>query len=364
MDVQIGLYRNTSYSFVPNTRVITILGFPYKFDSSVIKLVANVTGLNNSGIGYVIAHPLAYNGQNTNPIYTSPGIIPTLSATSGGAVTLGLHDWVYTYVFNTGDESLPSLSSTGITVASGFQTVQVTVTTGNTLTVARNIYRRIAGMTGSYLYVGQLSDNSSVTFLDNVADSTITTSNIPAPIISGAYDITFKTTYPLLNVNDVLFIRCEVPDETRDDDLNINRNINLDAAELPPADPEVATASDTNLAISTYFYEIPQGSWRNFNAQIKATCTLQSSVIKVLATLDNTAAVPATNGVPSVDWVDITSTVYNSQQIIIPISGTYISQITNWSVDNFGKQVMYDRFLVQYTVLSATNFLQITVRKF
>jgi hypothetical protein len=168
----------------------------------------------------------------------------------------------------------------------------------------------------------------------------------------------------VLVTNDVLDIEIEVSNSNEDDDLGVTKNINLDSSELPPADPEVSTINDTNLATGIYYYELPQSAWRNYLAQLKATCSTTSSQIDVYATLDPAAAVPATNGTPSVDWNLITPVLYGVSPLLVPTTGTLVPPIKNWGVDDNQMMAMYDRFLLKYNVLNAANFINLNVRKF
>jgi len=362
MDIQIG-QKGTSYTFTPGTRTITVLNFPWTFDSSMIKFISVVTGINNANKGFIIAQPLLYAGQNSiKPSFNAPSSAAVAgSITNGGSVTPGTHDWVYTWVYDTGDESLPSPASNTATTLSPNFTVPITVTNGGSRVVAKNIYRRIAGLTGLYLYAGQISDNTGITFTDTIADASL---GVSAPSVTGVYDINYSTSLPVLDSNDLIFIRVEIPDDTRDEDLNVIKNINLDSSELPPADPEIAIATDTNLAAGVYYYELSQGPWRNCLAQLKATCSNTISSFRIYKTLDPSATVPVTNGSISVDWSDHTKTIYNTNQILVPTSGTLVLPIENWAIDDNMMPCMYDRFLLQYTVLSATNFFQLNMRKF
>lgn len=350
--ITIGNYKNTAYSFINGSRTVTIQGLD-TLDLSKIKLFANQTQNKMYGAKSY------WNGNTIQQI--APPTLIAGAPTAGGAVTAGTHQYKVSFVYSNGQESLASVASNQITTAAGNLTVPLTdISTGNSLVAARNIYRTAAGGS-TYLFLAQITDNSTATYSDIIADSALTTNE---PSVTGIYDIVIANTFPVLATNDILDIEVEVSNTTEDDDLGVYKNINLDSSELPPSDTEVSTVSDTNLAINTYFYELPVGSWRNFIAQIKATCSTASSVIKILATLDPAAAVPATGGTPSVDWVDVTNTIFGVPTLSIATSGTTTPPIKNWNVDDNQMPIMFDRFLISYQTLNAANFLNINVRKF
>jgi hypothetical protein len=359
MEIVIGNYKNTKYTFKDSTRKITVYGICDRFDIDSIKLISNNTGLNNSNVGYVIAAPsLAKYTMN----YALPSTTATAgTGTIGGSVDVGTHSYKITYVYDTGDESVGSSSSNVITISGSNKTVPLTaIPVGPTGVVQRKIYRTIAGDTGDYKLVTTITDNTTTTYSDTLIDSSL---GATIPTTSNAYNIDFFSSLPTLVTGDKIYIITNIADPTKDTVVDAIKTIPQIITELPAADPEVASITDTNLAINTYFYEVPQSSWRNLIAQIKATCSTTSSVIKVYATLDPTIAVTATAGTPSVDWVDITTILFGSSTISVPTSGTY-QDIRNWSIDANKAQVMYDRFMVSYQTLNATNFIQINIRKF
>jgi len=357
--IVIGSYKNTKYTFVNATRQITVYGFYNKFDIDTVRLCTNNTGLGNSNVGFVISAPSLAK-------YTVGYAYPTTTTTAGtgtigGSVDVGTHSYKVTFVYDTGDESIGSTASNIVTISGSNKTVPLTaIPTGPIGVVQRKIYRTIAGDTGNHKLVTTITDNTTTTYNDILIDSSL---GADIPTTSNAYNIDYFSSLPLLATGDRIQIEVVVPDPSMDYALDAVKTIPQVITELPAADPEVASISDTNLAINTYFYEVPQSGWRNLVAQIKATCSTTSSVIKVYATLDNTIAVTATAGTPSVDWVDITTVLFGASTVSVPTSGTY-QDIRNWSIDTNKIQVMYDRFMVSYQTLNATNFISINIRKF
>jgi len=353
--ITIGNYKNTQYSINSSTNVITLNGLDFVLDITKIKLVANQTQ------GKLYAAKSFWQGNvvtQSMPITTvTPG-----NPSTGGNITLGTHYYAATYTYITGEETLPSVLSAQVTISGSNKTVPLTnIPIGNTNVIARNIYRTLAGTSTPLYLITTILDNSTSSYTDTAIDSSI--ANI-APTTTLVYDISLGASFATMNASDYIDIECEIPNSNEDDDLGVTKNINLDNAELPPVDPEVATATDTNLALGTYYYELPVGPWRNYLGQIKATCASMGSTIRIYKTLDPAAAVPATNGTPSVDWVEHTQNVFNVPQISVPITGTLITPIINWSIDDNGMMTMYDRYLMQYTVLWTTNFFQLNVRRF
>ena len=107
----------------------------------------------------------------------APETAPTdgLAGAGAGNVDNGLHSYKYTYVSPYG-ESDGSPVSDGVTVADKTVNGKVALTAvavGPTGTTARKIYRTVAGDTGDYLLVATISDNSTTTYEDNVADASL-----------------------------------------------------------------------------------------------------------------------------------------------------------------------------------------------
>ena len=353
--ITIGNYKNTQYAVINGTRVITLNGLDFALDISKVKLVANQTQ------NKLYAAKSFWQGNVLTQSAPTSTVTPGNPST-GGSMTIGTHYYAATYNYNTGDETISSALSVQVTISGGLQTIQLTnIPIGNANVVSRNIYRTLAGTSTPLYLITTISDNSTNSYIDTAIDSSVAT---VAPSSTLVYDISIGTNFAVISSSDYLDIECEISNSNEDDDLGVTKNINLDSSELPPADPEVATATDTNLAVGTYYYELPVGPWRNYLGQIKATCASMGSTIRVYKTLDPAATVPATNGTPSVDWVDHTQNIFGTPQVPVPTSGTLITPVNNWSIDDNGMMTMYDRFMLQYTVLWSTNFFQLNVRRF
>lgn len=117
-----------------------------------------------------------FSSPNSNdPARTTLPAAPTSAAPAGsGSCTSGNHYWFVTFVIN-GVESLLSPASTVQNCSgSNIETLNP-IPTGPSGTTARKIYRTKAGdvATDTPFYVGVVSDNSTTTFADSIADSSL-----------------------------------------------------------------------------------------------------------------------------------------------------------------------------------------------
>jgi hypothetical protein len=114
---------------------------------------------------------------SSTPMATTVPTAPTSAAPSGtgGACTNGNHFWFVTYVIN-GAESNLSPASTVQNCTGGNQTENLTnIPIGPSGTTARKIYRTAAGylVTDTPFLVGTISDNSTTTYADGLADASL-----------------------------------------------------------------------------------------------------------------------------------------------------------------------------------------------
>lgn len=122
-------------------------------------------------------------------------LAPTTTLTAAlvlaaGNVTAGTHSYRVTFVDGHGYESAPGPASNIVTADGTHQQVGLSsiplgpTATGNDGldgTVSRNLYRTIAGNTGSAKLFATISDNTTTIFTDNVADGSL---GVPAPGMS------------------------------------------------------------------------------------------------------------------------------------------------------------------------------------
>lgn len=129
--------------------------------------------------GEIPSATATFNGQSFTKL-SAPGSAPTVgSPTSGFGVDVGTHSYKVTFVTSDG-ETTPSASSSVVTVSSsGTGHVPLSaIPTGSTGTIARKIYRTLAGNTSSYYLVTTINDNTTTTYTDSSADSTINNNTI------------------------------------------------------------------------------------------------------------------------------------------------------------------------------------------
>jgi lysophospholipase L1-like esterase len=100
---------------------------------------------------------------------------PTLAAAAGGSVDVGQHYYNVSLVGSSG-ESVMALAAANITIAGGTQTVNGSaVSVGATaFTTRRRIYRTKAGTSTPFYFLQEIADDTTTTFVDTAADSTLT----------------------------------------------------------------------------------------------------------------------------------------------------------------------------------------------
>jgi hypothetical protein len=95
---------------------------------------------------------------------------PTVVVGAAGNVDAGAHQWAVTYVI-AGTETNQGIPSTTLTLAIASQVQLSNIPLGPTGTTARKIYRTAANQAGPFKLLTTISDNTTTSFLDNVADS-------------------------------------------------------------------------------------------------------------------------------------------------------------------------------------------------
>jgi hypothetical protein len=106
----------------------------------------------------------------------------------GGNVTAGTHSYVVTFVDANGFESSAGVSSNVVTVPAATTHVQLAnIPLGPAGTVSRNLYRTIAGNTGTPFFLDSITNNTGTTYDDNLPDSSLAD---PPPIVSATGVVT------------------------------------------------------------------------------------------------------------------------------------------------------------------------------
>jgi hypothetical protein len=128
-----------------------------------------------------ILYPLQVYGSQ----FAVPTSAPAGSASSGGSLGNGTYKYVVTYITQGGET--PQSSSLTVNTSSSNKTVNLTsipiasgatAANSNNYVIGRSIYRTLVG--GSvYYYLSTITDNTTTTYTDSAADSTL--SGMPQP---------------------------------------------------------------------------------------------------------------------------------------------------------------------------------------
>jgi hypothetical protein len=108
---------------------------------------------------------------------------PTVNVGAAGSVEAGSHQYALTYVINAVETKLGQKSST-LTLSVASHVTLTNIPVGPTGTTARKIYRTAANQVSPFKLLTTISDNTTTTYDDNIADGSLG-ANSPA---SGAVD--------------------------------------------------------------------------------------------------------------------------------------------------------------------------------
>jgi hypothetical protein len=99
----------------------------------------------------------------------------TALADTTGSVTVGTHTYAVTFLDGNGFESAAGPGSTpAVTADSTHKKISLTsIPTGGAGVAGRRIYRTVAGNTGNPLFVATINDNTTTTYTDSLADSSL-----------------------------------------------------------------------------------------------------------------------------------------------------------------------------------------------
>lgn len=100
-----------------------------------------------------------------------------LAGLGAGNVNTGTHSYKVTFVTAGGETDAGAVSGTVTTTAGDGQVSLSAIPTGSTAVTSRKIYRTAAGnaITGPWLLLATIADNSTTTYADNIADASLTT---------------------------------------------------------------------------------------------------------------------------------------------------------------------------------------------
>ena len=100
-----------------------------------------------------------------------------LAGLGAGNVNTGTHSYKITFVTAGGETDAGAVSGTVTTTAGDGQVALSAIPTGSPVVTARKVYRTAAGnaVTGPWLLLATISDNTTTTYADNTADASLTT---------------------------------------------------------------------------------------------------------------------------------------------------------------------------------------------
>src|SRR5690348_783907 len=111
--------------------------------------------------------------ETLQAIAGAPGA-PTATPSAGTGLGIGVYKYAVTLVMADGGETLAGTQATVTTTSGNQQASLSSIPTGPTGTAKRNIYRTAVG--GSTLFLAAtLNDNTTTTYVDSLADATLTT---------------------------------------------------------------------------------------------------------------------------------------------------------------------------------------------
>ena len=100
-----------------------------------------------------------------------------LAGLGAGNVNTGTHSYKITFVTAGGETDAGAVSGTVTTTAGDGQVALSAIPTGSTYVTSRKVYRTAAGnaVTGPWLLLATIADNTTTTYADNIADASLTT---------------------------------------------------------------------------------------------------------------------------------------------------------------------------------------------
>ncbi len=168
--------------------------FSYNVSNTIVTTIAlagtfSVTGPGDvavwQGSIVLIVDPVTgyfrWPGAAAGSIAPSVELILSPTVVSGGAgnVNVGSHRWAITFTISGTETNLGELSTT-ITLSIASQVQLTNIGLGPTGTTKRTVYRTAANVASPYQKVADINDNTTTSFLDNVADGSLGASS---PII-------------------------------------------------------------------------------------------------------------------------------------------------------------------------------------
>ena len=123
-------------------------------------------------VGNITDQLITYIGNMQVRARSAAAAAPTAVVVSGGSVDIGAHTYYVTFVDSTSGETLAVNGVVATTASTNKQVNLSSIPTGPAGTVSRRIYRTKVGGSGPF-FVATIADNTTTTFSDTVADSTL-----------------------------------------------------------------------------------------------------------------------------------------------------------------------------------------------
>ena len=117
-----------------------------------------------------------------------------LAGLGAGNVNSGTHSYKVTFVTAGGETDAGAVSGTVTTTAGDGQVALSAIPTGSVYVTSRKVYRTAVGnaVTGPWLLLATISDNTTTTYADNTADASLTTT-IPSANTAPSFTLTDTT---------------------------------------------------------------------------------------------------------------------------------------------------------------------------
>jgi len=115
--------------------------------------------------------PWFWDGTNFGHLgIAAPATACTSAAGAAGSLTGSDYQWIVTYLRADGSESNGGPASTALSLTSQAADLTTVPTSSDALVTRRNIYR-IGGTLSAWYFVGDIADNTTTTYTDNLADT-------------------------------------------------------------------------------------------------------------------------------------------------------------------------------------------------
>lgn len=189
------VYDPSSIAWLNHRALSADVGFQQFADQFPPEIGAGLFSVGSFKMGAYVAGGMAINGRlkdslghllfasagkaSTSTIQSKALVAPVGTLTvgtpsAGGAVTAGTHSYKVTFVGGVGETTPGTASSVETAIDTDGQTIGLTaIPLGGAGTIARKIYRTVAGNAGAYKLLATIANNSATTFSDTIADAAL-----------------------------------------------------------------------------------------------------------------------------------------------------------------------------------------------